>query len=188
MALTPEDIAGIQTMIDTGLMPQVEKLVEEKVSSGLSGLTSVVQGLLNSSSETPEGAPSANNPQIAGVLGILASLGPVLLQVLPMLKGHQQTDPMAQFNQMASMMQTASNVMLAPVMDIWRQGMSFGVNAVSVAQRVTGQVDGAAFDQLIQTHPMAAKVNPSNGQVDSGAFDYDAFTRSTSTLGDKGYQ
>ncbi len=187
MALTPEDIEGIQKMIDTGLMPQVEKLVEEKVSSGLSGLTSVVQGLLNQSTESPEGAP-ANNPQMAGMLGVLASLGPVLLQVLPMLKGHQQSDPMAQFNQMAAMMRTASDVMLAPVMDIWRQGMSFGVNAVSVAQRVTGQVDGAAFDQLIQPHPMTAKGNPSNGQVSSGDFDYDAFTRSTSTLGDKGYQ
>ena len=172
MPLTPEDVANIQEMINTGLMPAVEKLVDEKVTSGLSGLTNVVQGLLNQQPETPEGTAAAN--PMAGTLGILASLAPVLLQVLPMLKGNQQTDPMAQFNSMAAMMRTASDVMLAPVMDIWRQGMSFGVNAVSVAQRVTGPVDGAAFDHLIQTPgQQTVPATPVNGQM-SAAFDYAA--------------
>lgn len=173
MPLTPEDVANIQEMINTGVMPAVEKLVEEKVTSGLSGLTNVVQGLLNQTSETPDGS-TTSNPQGTAILSVLASLAPLAVQLLPMLKGHQQTDPMAQFNSMAAMMRTASDVMLAPVMDIWRQGMSFGVNAVSVAQRVTGPVDGAAFDHLIQrqgeeTTPRAAV----NGQM-SAVFDYDA--------------
>lgn len=174
MPLTPEDVASIQEMINTGLMPQVEKLVEEKVTAGLSGLTDVVQGLLNQKPETGEGAGA--NSQMAGMVGILASLAPVLLQVLPMLKGNQQqADPMAQFNSMAAMMRTASDVMLAPVMDIWRQGMTFGVNAVSVAQKVTGPVDAAAFGDMIQPQPVTPKTDqPQNGQMSQASFNYEA--------------
>lgn len=184
MALTPEDVASIQEMINTGLMPQVEKLVEEKVA----GLASVVQGILSQSS----------NPDDSGVddkwkvpLAILGTLAPLAMQVLPLLKSQHQVDPTAQFNQMASMMRTTNDIMLAPVMDIWRSGMSFGVNAVAVAQRASGPLpDAQVFDQMINQPPGGAPRAPTNGQMSAGAdFDYEAESaRQARKFSENGYK
>lgn len=195
MALTPEDIAGIQEMINTGLMPQVEKLVEEKVAAGLSGVTTTIQGII-SQSGNGAGDDSGIDDKWKVPLAILGTLAPLAIQVLPLLKSQQQTDPTAQFNQMASMMRTTNDIMLAPVMDIWRSGMSFGVNAVAVAQRASGPLpDARVFDQLINQPvgaPSAPRQAPSsnNGQMSAGAdFDYDAESaRQAQKISEKGYK
>lgn len=185
MALSPEDIAGIQEMIDSGLMPKVEKLVEEKVA----GLATVVQGIL---SQSGTGDDSDIDDKWKVPLAILGTLAPLAMQVLPLLKSQNQADPTAQFNQMASMMRTTNEIMLAPVMEIWRSGMNFGVNAVSVAQRATSPLpDPHVFDQLInQPAPAPAPPSNENGQMSAAAdFDYDAESaRQAKKVSENGYK
>lgn len=190
MALTPEDIAGIQEMINTGLMPQVEKLVEEKVAAGLSGVSTTIQGII-SQSANGAGDDSGIDDKWKVPLSILGVLAPIAAQVLPLLKSHQPADPTAQFNQMASMMRTTNDIMLAPVMDIWRSGMSFGVNAVAVAQRASGPLpDAQVFDQLINQPPGGAPRAPANGQMSAVSdFDYDAESaRQAKKFSENGYK
>lgn len=189
MALTPEDIAGIQEMINSGLMPQVEKLVEEKVAAGLSGVTTTIQGII-SQSGNGAGDDSGIDDKWKVPLAILGTLAPLAMQVLPLLKSQHQVDPTAQFNQMASMMRTTNDIMLAPVMDIWRSGMNFGVNAVSVAQKASSPLpDPQIFDQLINQPPPAPRA-PANGQMSAvGDFDYDAESaRQAQKISEKGYK
>lgn len=151
--MSPEDLKAIQDMINETLLPKVEEIIDEKVTNAVWGVAQTAQGILNQETEEGDDSEGGKGLSAGQVLKVIAALTPisqtVAQNVVPALLKRTEPTPVPMDQ-------------IRPIMDIFSNGMAFGVNAVSIATRAGHPIpDGPTFSNLI----MGGNKVESNGKV-----------------------